>query len=133
LRRFSWALTPKPRSSFRRPSSTAARRASEARQPHHRDQPDGDLGAQLDGTRDVPGLVERDELLLERLADVRQLGDLAVAGELHDRDGGVAHRAGGVAIGDDAVLDRAVELVEVRQLLEGGGDLGVGEVGHGVA
>ena len=32
-----------------------------------------------------------------------------------DGHGGVAHRAGGVAVGDHAVLDRAVELVEVRR------------------
>ena len=56
-----------------------------------------------------------------------------VAGERGDGHGGVAHGARGVAVGDHAVLDRAVELVEVRQLLEGGGDLGVGEVGHEVA
>ena len=56
---------------------------------------------------------------------------LALAGELGDGHGRVAHRARRVAVGDDAVLDRAVELVEVPQLLEGGGDLGVGQVGHG--
>ena len=148
--RFSSALMPKPRRARRRPSSTAARSASsestpsssysllrplgaEAREVHHRDQADRDLRAQLDGRRDVAGLVQRQQLLLERLADVRQLGDAALAGERGDGHGGVAHGARGVAVGDHAVLDRAVELVEVRQLLEGGGDLGVGQVGHEVA
>ena len=56
---------------------------------------------------------------------------LPLARERGDRHRRVAHRAGGVAVGDHAVLDGAVELVEVRQLLEGGGDLGVGQVGHG--
>jgi hypothetical protein len=103
----------------------------EARQAHDRDQADRDPRAQLDQGRDVAGLVERQHLLLERLADARQLGDAAVAGERGDRHGGVAHRAGGVAVSDHSVLHRAVELVEVGQLLERGGDLAVGEVGHG--
>ena len=103
----------------------------EARQVHDRDEADRDLGPQLDRGRDVAGLVERQQLLLERLADVRQLGDLAVARERGHRHRGVAHRARRVAVGDHAVLDRAVELVEVGQLVERGGDLCVGEVGHG--
>ena len=69
-------------------------------------------------------------LLLERLADARQLGDPAVAGQRDDRDGRLAHRLGRVAVGDHAVDDRAVELVQVAELVEGGGDLGVREVGH---
>ena len=43
----------------------------EARQVHDRDQPARELVAQLLGGRDVAGLVEREELLLERLADAR--------------------------------------------------------------
>ena len=47
-----------------------------------------------------------------------------------DRHRRVADRLGGVAVGDDPVDDRAVELVQVAQLVERGGDLGVGRVGH---
>ena len=37
----------------------------------------------------------------------------------------VADRARGVAVGDDAVDDRPIELVQVAELFEVGGDLGV--------
>ena len=46
-------------------------------------------------------------------------------GELGDRDGALADRLGGGAVGEDAVFDRAVELVENPQLFQRGGDLGV--------
>ena len=66
--------------------------------------------------------------VLERLADPRQLGHAAVAHELLDGHGGLAHRPGGGAVGEDAVGDGSVELVQVGELLEGGGDLGVRHV-----
>ncbi len=47
------------------------------------------------------------------------------ARQLGDRDAGLADRLGGVAVGDHAVDDRAVELVQARQLLEGVRDLSV--------
>ena len=47
-----------------------------------------------------------------------------------DRHRGLAHRLGRGAVGDHAVGDGAVELVEVPELVEGGGDLCVREVGH---
>ena len=97
----------------------------EAGQVHHRDQAARELRAQLLGLRRVAGLDQRLELGLERLPDARQFGHAPVAHELRDRHGGLAHRAGRGAVGEHAVLDRAVELVEVGQLLEGGGDLGV--------
>ena len=59
--------------------------------------------------------VSSSAVLLERLADPRQLRHAALARELGDGDRRVAHRAGGVAVGDEAVLDDAVELVEVGQ------------------
>ena len=62
-----------------------------------------------------------------------ELGDAPLAGQPDHGDGGVAHRLGGVAVRDHAVLDRAVELVEVAELVEGGGDLRVREVGHRTA
>ena len=91
--------------------------------------PGGNLSRRLDG-RDVAGLVERVDLLLERLADAVDLGHPALARQRGDRHGGLAHGLGRRAVGDHAVGDGAVELVEVAELVEGGGDLGVGEVGH---
>ena len=46
--------------------------------------------------------------------------------KLRDGDRGLAHRAGRGAIGEHAVLHGAVELVEVGELVERRGDLGVG-------
>jgi hypothetical protein len=60
-----------------------------------------------------------------------QLGHPSLARERHDGDRRVADRLGRRVVGDDAVGDRAVELVEVAELVERGGDLGVGQVGHG--
>ena len=54
-----------------------------------------------------------------------ELGHAPVAHELLDRHGRLAHGARGGAIGEHAVLHGAVELVEVAELVEGGGDLGV--------
>ena len=59
-----------------------------------------------------------------------ELGHPALARERHDRHGGLAHGLGRGAVGDHAVGDGAVELVEVPELVEGGGDLCVREVGH---
>ncbi len=102
----------------------------EARQVHDREQPARELVAQLLGRRDVAGLVEREDLLLEDLADPVELGDAAVARQLHHRHGRLADGLGRRAVGDHAVGDGAVELVEVAELVERGGDLGVGQVGH---
>ena len=60
-----------------------------------------------------------------------QLGDLALARHGRDRARRLAHRLGGVAVGEHAVHDGAVELVEVGQLVEERGDGGVGRIGHG--
>ena len=144
----SSAFAPNPRSSRIFCSSAAARSASsesiaelvveppralrpEARQVHDREQPARELVAQLLGGRDVAGLVEREDLLLEDLADPVELGDAAVARHLHHRDRRLAHGLGRRAVGDHAVGDGAVEFVEVAELVERGGDLGVGQVGHG--
>ena len=48
-----------------------------------------------------------------------------------DRARRLADRLGGVAVGEHAVDDGAVELVEVGQLVEERGDGGVGRIGHG--
>ena len=50
------------------------------------------------------------------------------ARELGDRDRAFADRLGGGAVGEHAVFDGAVELVEDPQLFEGGGDLSVGHL-----
>ncbi len=87
--------------------------------------PLGNCAAQLRRLLRVARLDQRVQLLLERLADARELGHAAVAHELLDGHGGLAHRPGGGAVGEDAVGDGPVELVEIGELLEGGGDLGV--------
>ena len=51
---------------------------------------------------------------------------LPAGGQLGDRDRALADRLGGVAVGEHPVFDRAVELVEDSQLVQRGGDLGVG-------
>jgi hypothetical protein len=72
------------------------------------------------------------ELLLQRLADAREAGDAALARQRTHRDRRVTDRLGRVAVGDHAVHDGPVELVEVTELVEGGGDGRVGRVGHGL-
>jgi hypothetical protein len=103
---------------------------TEPRQVHDLDQPRRELAAQLHERRDVASLVERAQLLLERLADARHGRHAPLARHRDDRHGRLAHRLGRVAVGDHPVGDGAVELVEIAQLVEGGGDLGVGRVGH---
>ena len=58
-----------------------------------------------------------DDLLLERLADARELGGPAGPGKLLDRDGALADRLRGFAVGEDAVPDGPVELVEGGELV----------------
>ena len=97
----------------------------EAGQVHHRDQAAGELRAQLRGLLRVAGLDQHLELLLQRLADAGKLGHAAVAHELLDRHGRLADRPRGGPVRDHAVLHGAVELVEIPELVEVGGDLGV--------
>ena len=70
------------------PSSSNSRRARlgpRPGQPRHVDQAGRELAAQLLERRDRPGVEQRLELLLERLADARQLGDAALARQRRDR------------------------------------------------
>ncbi len=60
-----------------------------------------------------------------------ELGRAALARQRRDRDRGLAHGLGGGAVGEHAVHDRAVELVEVAELLERVGDRGVRQLGRG--
>ena len=73
-----------------------------------------------------PGLQQGVDLFRQRLADAGDLGRAPGGGELGDRDRALADRLGGGAVGEHPVFDRAVELVEHAQLVQGGGDLGIG-------
>ena len=84
-----------------------------------------DALAQLLRGRDLAGRQQRVDLLRDRLADAAQLRRPALRGQLGHRLAGVADRLRGVAVGQHAVDDRAVQLVQRPQLVEGGGDLGV--------
>ena len=104
---------------------------AEAGQPREVDEAGRDAAAQLLDGRDRARLEQRLDLLLERAPDAGQLGDLALARHGRDRARRLAHGLGGVAVGEHAVHDGAVELVEVGQLVEERGDGGVGRIGHG--
>ena len=90
----------------------------EALELRHRHEPRRELGPQLLGGRRRAGVEHRRQLLLERLADPGQLGDAALADERRDRHGRLADHLRRVAVGDDAVDDRAVELVQIAELVE---------------
>ncbi len=81
--------------------------------------------AQLHRRRDVALGQQRVDLLGDGLAHPRQVGRPALPGQLGHRLAGVADGLRGVAVGQHAVDDRAVQFVERSQLVEGGGDLGV--------
>ena len=85
-----------------------------------------ELRLQLHRGGDLAGLQQRVDLFRQRLADAGDLGRPALGGQLGDRDRALADRLGGGAVGEHAVFDRAVELVEDSQLVQRGGDLGVG-------
>ncbi len=102
----------------------------ESRQLRHLDQPGRELRAQLLQCRDLAGLGQRHDLLLQGRADTGQLDGLSLAGELRDLRGGLAHRLGAVAVGDDPVDRGTVELLQVAELVERGGDLAVGRIRH---
>ena len=80
--------------------------------------PGRELRAQLLDRRDRAGVQQRLDLLLERLADPRQLGHAALARQRREPTRRLAHGLRRVAVGEHAVHDRAVELVEVGELVE---------------
>ena len=130
-----WRAAVSSASSESIPSSSNRRRARLGPRPGRRvisSRPAGNFSRSADRLRDVAVLEQRRELRLERRADPRQLGGATGAHERRDRGRGVADRLGRVAVGDDAVDDRAVELVEVAELVERRGDLAVRRVGHRV-
>src|SRR4029079_5434413 len=74
---------------------------------------------------DLALVEERDDLLLDRVADALQLGRAAGQRELPDRRGAVGDRPGRVLVGEDPEAVGAIELVEGAELAERCGDLGV--------
>ena len=94
--------------------------------PRHLDQGRREFRLQLQRRRDLAGLEQGVDLFRQRLADAGDLGGTARAGELLDRDWAFADRLAGGRVGEDAVANRPVELVQHPQFLQGGGDLGVG-------
>ena len=106
----------------------------EAGEARHLDQPGRELRAQLD---------QRGNLARRRPARCTFSWMIApipgssvarpCAGQRGHRDRRVAHRLGRVAVGDDPVDDRPVELVQVAELVERRGDLGVRRIGDAAA
>ena len=92
--------------------------------------PGGNFARSFSAAGIEPGLQQRRQLLLERLADARQLGHAALAHHPRDRLGRVADRLRGVAVGDDAVDHRAVQLVQVAELVERRRKVAVRRVRH---
>jgi len=103
---------------------------SESGQARDLQQAGGKLGSQPSRRRDHPVVGKRQYLLLNGGADAWKLGRAVLAGQSGDRDGRVADRLGRIAVRDDAVDDGAVELVQVPELVQRYGDLGVGGFGH---
>ena len=102
-------------------------------QARDRDQPGGHLRAQLLRRRDRARVEQREDLLLERRANARQLGNAARARQLGHRHRRLAHSARRVAVGEHTVHDRAIELVQVAKLFQRFGDRRVGQLsGHGL-
>ena len=85
--------------------------------------PAGNFARSFSAAGIVPVSHERHDLLLERAADPLELGRAALARERRDRHGRFAHGFRRAAVGEHAVDDRAVELVQVAELLERLGDL----------
>jgi thioredoxin 1 len=101
---------------------------SEAREPRDLDQPGREFRPQLHRRGNHPIGGEREDFLLDRLTDPGELGRASLARQRGHRDGRVADRLGGVAVRDDPVDDRAVELIQVTELVERGGYLGIGRL-----
>src|SRR5205085_10578047 len=96
--------------------------------PRDLDEPRRVLRLELGRARDLTGIEERVDLLCDGLADTRQGRDLPRPRELCDRHGRLPDCLRRVAVGDDPVDDRAVQLVEVSELVEVRGYFGVSHV-----
>ena len=87
-------------------------------------------GRQLLERRHRAGLAQLADLRRDRVADVVELGQAALLREAPDRLGGLAEALGRLAVGEHAVDDGAVQLVEVAEQVEEVGDLGVAQGSH---
>ena len=87
------------------------------------DQASRDLRLELLGGGDRARLEQHVDLLRDRLPHPRELLDAALLRKLGHRHPRVADGLGGVAVRQHAIDDRAVELVQGAELLEGVCDL----------
>ena len=100
-------------------------------QPRHAgdlEEPDGELGLELVGRGDRARLHQHLDLLGDGLAHTGQLLRPALPRHLGHGHRRVPDGLGRVAVGQHAMDDRAVQLVQVGQLAEGVGYLGVAHV-----
>ena len=94
----------------------------------------GNLGQQLVEHRQRAGLDQRGDLLGQILADALDVGQrpLGIGHDVGRRFGQIVDRPRGVAIGPDAERIRPLKLQQVGNLLENGGDFGIGHEGLGI-
>ena len=102
---------------------------AEAREADDLDEALGDAPAQLLERRHGARLAQLADLRRDRVADVVELGQPALLGERPDRLGGLAKALGGPAVGEHAVHDSTVQLVEIAEQVEEIGDLAIAQ-GH---
>ena len=93
--------------------------------PRHLDQGRREFRFQLRRGGDFAGVEQGVDLFGERLADAGDLGRAPGPRQLLDRDRAFADRLGGGRVGEDAVADRAVKLVQDPEFLQRGGDVSV--------
>jgi hypothetical protein len=98
---------------------------AETGDPGELDEAGRELLLQLCRCRDLARLEQRSDLFLDCLADALESGQTALLGELLDRHRRLPHRARRLAVRDDAVHDRTVELIEVGELVKGVRDFSV--------
>ena len=108
----------------------ARRLRAESGEAHDLDQALGHAPAQLLERRHRAGLAQLGDLRRDRVADVVELGQAALLGQRPDRLGGLAEALRRPAVGEHAVDDGAVQLVEVAEQVEQVGDLGVAQGSH---
>ena len=94
------------------------------------DQAGRELRAQLDQRRNRPVVGEREHLLLDDPPDARQLRRPPLPRHRGHRHGRIPHRLRGIAIRHHPMDHRPIELIQIPQLIEGGGDFGVRRIRH---
>ena len=98
---------------------------SEAGEAHELDDVRRDALLPFGERLDLAVVDDLHDLLLDRLADPRQLLRLALDGELSDRAAGLSNSLSGAPIGQRAELVASLQLEKVGQQVELVGDLGV--------